>query len=59
MIKVKFNIGDKVRVDNGDVIGIVTGYTWRNQEFISCEVAWFNNGIHYEVWFAEWRLSHA
>jgi len=48
---------DRVRIDGGDIIGIVTGVTFYAGGDCSGLVSWLANGAHYEVWFDEKRLE--
>lgn len=53
--------GDKVRMEGGDIIGVVVtiSTTWRDSEPLSqYEVAWFHNGCRYTAWFYEWQLGY-
>lgn len=55
----KFRFGDKVRMEGGDIVGIVTtiSTTWRESEPLSqYEVAWFHAGVRYSAWMHEWQL---
>ena len=47
----------RVRIDGGDVIGVVSGVTFYDNQRESVGVSWIANGAHYEVWFAPERLE--
>ena len=54
----KFTFGQKVRVDGGDIEGVVTSFSVQGEaESISVEVAWFHNGDVKTGWFREYRLE--
>lgn len=50
------DFGDKVKIDNGEVIGTVVGlcvYPHGDQVMVS----WWNNGDLVEQWIASWRVT--
>ena len=48
---------NRVRIDDNDVIGIVSALTFYSDLRCSVCVSWFSNGVHYEAWFDEQRLE--
>lgn len=54
----KFDLQDRVRVDDSDIIGTITLIEWRGDgNYIRYEVSWFVSGdVKYAV-FDEWRLA--
>jgi hypothetical protein len=54
----KFNLKDKVHIDNDDsIVGIITAIQWRIESNCSYEVSWFSNGKAESSFIEEWRLS--
>lgn len=54
----KFELGQKVIADGGDIKMTVTGICLYTRGY-SYECAWFNNGSYILAWFDEWRLEIA
>lgn len=57
----KFRFGDKVRIEGGDIVGVLTTVStvWRDHEpLCQYEVAWFHNGSRYMGWFYDWQLKY-
>lgn len=55
-IDTSFAIGERVRVDGGDIVGVVTAFEMRPGVH-RYEVSWFHNGDHKWFTFDEFRLS--
>jgi hypothetical protein len=47
----------RVRIDGGDIIGVVSGITFYANDYCSVSVSWLSNGTHQEAWFNEERLE--
>ena len=58
VIYTKFDFGDKVKMDGGDITGVVTTFSVAGAtDLVSAEVTWFHNGDVKTGWFREWRLE--
>ncbi|MGY3278175.1 hypothetical protein [Bradyrhizobium sp. S3.7.6] len=53
-----FMFGDKVKIDSGDIVGIVTGFCFYPHG-TQVQVSWWNSGTIVEQWIADWRLKSA
>lgn len=57
----RFSIRDKVKIDDSDVIGIITAITMRHDgsiPYYHYEVEWLHNGINQSHWVPGSRLTH-
>lgn len=54
-----YEFGDTVRVDNSDIVGVVTAFSFQGHGAKSVEVSWFVAGVSYEKFFPLWRLKGA
>lgn len=52
----RFQVGDKVRIDEGDMVAVVCAHLFRGGA-VTLECSWFANGVYYLAWIEEWRLS--
>lgn len=58
VIITKFDFGDRVKIDNGDIIATVIGvWLQGEQQKVTVEVSWFHNGEVKTAWLFEWRLE--
>jgi hypothetical protein len=55
----KFDIGDRVVIDDNDITGFITAIRWSRDNQPAYEVSWFNSGSAEFVYFDEWRLTNA
>jgi hypothetical protein len=54
-----YGFGDRVNIDGGDVVGTVIGVAVYPHGAVTFNVSWWANGLLYDQWIAEWRLSKA
>lgn len=52
----RFNFGDKVTADGGDITMTVVEFSFST---VGAQVrcVWFASGAHHDTWFYEWRLA--
>ena len=52
-----FAFADKVHIDSDrDLIAVVTGFAWKDQQGVSVEVSYIHNGDAKVAWLEPWRL---
>lgn len=55
-----FKIGDRVNIDAcKDLVGHITGITWRHPDFVNYEVSWMAGGDSKAYVIEGWRLTPA
>lgn len=58
IVEAKFDFGDQVKIDNGDIVGVIITISLQGDEQkCSYEVSWFHNGEMKSAWFYDWRLT--
>ena len=58
IIHTKFNFGDAVRIDDGDIVGRITTISVAGEtEGVNYEVTYFHNGEAKTAWCRDWRLN--
>ena len=57
-INTKFDLGDKVRIDGGDICGVITTFSiGGDRQKVNNEVTYCHNGEFKTTWCYDWRLE--